>query len=211
MPSRNAPIHRNDKNAATAFKPGIFKVLEINQRHTTTRGIVRGKKCRRSIGSLVCGILTWPRASTLQSSAVAFGTNSFSVTVYTKWAILEPGGKHQVGNSAKKAGTPTLWLFAPPAPWESPIHKALALFDAQDSLLSRKSPVSLGLLSETISNNWLTSQLLSLPHQLGKQESGQKLKRKVHEIKCLQGTLELHAPLWGYVKDQGRSASPLIS
>lgn len=44
MASRNAPIHRNDKNAATAFKPGIFKVLEINQRHTTTQGIVRGKK-----------------------------------------------------------------------------------------------------------------------------------------------------------------------
>lgn len=52
------------------------------------------------------------------------------------------GETHRVGNSAEKQETPTLWLFAPPAPWESPIHKALALFDVQDSLLSRKSPVS---------------------------------------------------------------------
>ena len=33
----------NDKNAATVFKHRIFKVLEINQRETTTYGISQGK------------------------------------------------------------------------------------------------------------------------------------------------------------------------
>lgn len=32
MASGNTLIHRNNKNAATTFKPQIFRVLEINQR-----------------------------------------------------------------------------------------------------------------------------------------------------------------------------------
>jgi hypothetical protein len=43
MASRNAFTCRNDKNAATVFKHRIFKVLEINQRETTTYGISQGK------------------------------------------------------------------------------------------------------------------------------------------------------------------------
>lgn len=32
MVSGNTLIHRNNENAATTFKPQIFRVLEINQR-----------------------------------------------------------------------------------------------------------------------------------------------------------------------------------
>lgn len=122
--------------------PTISEFQKVTKDIQQPTALSKEKKCWHSVGSSAYGILTWPRASVLWSSVVAFKTSSLSLTVYTKYAIPEPQGKHTRFRTLQKAPTPALRLFDPPAPWESPIHKALALFDVRERLLSRKSPIS---------------------------------------------------------------------